>query len=328
MNAGFAIWRNPGENPAGIRGDFQVAHLTDLTLQDGFILKPWEENSSCFYLDGVTVTDMDILKSWVDSVKPCDKISPSVMSRLEWADYIRNIQQEILLGHLQKVVAARQIICATKVSLYQSFTEACKHYPDAFVSIVQHPQYGIWLGATPEILVQPNGQEWETVSMAGTLLDDSAGWTGKEIEENTATQHFLELMLDKIGAQIIESGQADAVRAGTLRHLVRRYRFSLSSDKINQLIGQLHPTPAVGGFPRQKALSIIAHYEQHTRGLFAGFLGFYRMGKPHVWVNLRCCEWCGDHAILHAGAGINALSHADAEWEETSAKMNTIGSCL
>lgn len=329
MNNGFAIWRKPGEMPVGIRGDFQESAIENVCVKEGFFFKPWDSGISVFYLSGALVEDEAMLRTWTASIVSADKEKPAEMSRAGWDLYIEKIQQEILQGTVRKVVAARQTVVSTRVSLYEAFMEACLRYPKAFVSLVSHPRFGTWLGATPEILIQPSvGGTWETVSMAGTLLDEQVGWTEKEKEENAATQEFMEGVLADSGANIIDSGQAEVVRAGALLHLVRRYRFDLSANSIQLLIARLHPTPAVGGLPRDKALSLIQKFEIQSRGLFTGFIGFYQQGKPHLWVNLRCCEWLGNRAILHAGAGINALSDAVSEWDETAAKMQTIAVCL
>lgn len=328
MSSGFAIWRKPGESPVGIKGEFQETDIQRLNLQQGFVFRPWNTNATCFWLQGDFVCDISEFQSWTITVQTLSDTNIQVMSREDWGNYISAIQQKIALDRVRKVVAARQTLCQTGVSLYDAFNKACERYQDAFVSLVYHPQFGVWLGATPEILIQPDGDVWETVSMAGTLMSEDGIWTGKEQEENLATQQFLEQILAEMGARVLESAPADVVRAGSLRHLVRRYRFLLHSGEIQRLISQLHPTPAVGGLPREAALSVIEAHEKESRGLFAGFLGFYRHGKPHLWVNLRCCEWRGADAVLHAGAGINALSDAASEWEETGAKMQTIGSCL
>lgn len=328
MSIGFAIWRSPGENPVGLWGEFQSAELPQINLDEGFVFKPWDAQAPCYYLRGQLCSDIHLLQSWTDNIKVVDHGNHQVMQPAAWQGYIDSIQQNISEGKVHKVVAARQMICNTRNSLFSAFLTACERYPEAFVSIVHHPQFGTWLGATPEILIQPRAEDWETVSMAGTLLDEGAEWTGKEIDENAATQQFLEQVLHQMGAQIIESGKADVIRAGTLRHLVKPYRFTLPKSKILELTARLHPTPAVGGLPKEIALSIIAAGEHQDRGLFTGYLGYFREGRPHLWVNLRCCEWRGTYAVLHAGAGINSLSKANAEWAETAAKMQTIGSCL
>ncbi|MEY4002295.1 MAG: isochorismate synthase [Bacteroidota bacterium] len=329
MNRGFAIWRPPGGSPQGLAGRFEESTITDIDLQHGFIFKPWSAEKPCYFIYGERVFQEALLREWTEYPDFKKEITQHGMMDLEvWRGYIQSIQHEIAQGVVQKVVASRTQMADTRVGLFDAFLAACARYPDAFVSIVYHEQYGVWLGATPEILVQPLGDEWKTVSMAGTLLDDVTGWTGKEIEENTVTQQHMEDVLRRVGAQIIKSGKADAVRAGALRHLVRSYHFSLSAHEIQSLISQLHPTPAVAGYHREKALSIIDTHESDGRGLFAGYLGYYENTKPHLWVNLRCCQWYGSKAILHAGAGINAMSNADGEWAETEAKMVTIGCCL
>ncbi|MBM3400525.1 MAG: hypothetical protein FJY15_08195 [Bacteroidetes bacterium] len=328
MSAGFAIWREPGSSPVGIRGEFKCSCISESQMQDGFVFRPWNGNLRHFYLQGEYISDIALLRSLTTTAESYQTIDVSVMNRAEWGAYIGHIQHEISLGQVRKVVAARQSLCETRFSLFDAFLAACERYPDAYVSIVCHAQFGTWLGATPEILIQPEGADWKTVSMAGTLVNEQSDWTGKEKEENTATQQFLRQILAKMGAHIIETGPADAVRAGTLRHLVKQYRFSLQEKDIPHLIAELHPTPAVGGLPRDKALSIIANHEKQSRNLFSGYVGFYRADRPHLWVNLRCCEWRGQVAVLHAGAGINAQSDAGLEWEETAAKMQTIGICL
>lgn len=329
MNKGFAIWREPGSCPVGIAGAFQEASIADIDIEHGFVFKPWSHDEPSYYLTGEQINDEPLLRRWASlpvSDLTMDALAP--MDVEEWQRYIQAIQQEIVRSGVQKVVAARSILVKADVGLFDAFLVACSRYPDAFVSIVYHENHGVWLGATPEILVQPERDDWETVSMAGTLLEDTANWTGKELEENTTTQQYLEQVLHRMGAHIKETSQPDAIRAGALRHLVRRYRFSLAAKDIGKLIAELHPTPAVGGFPRGKALSMIAEYEMHGRGLFAGYLGFFKGHKPYLWVNLRCCRWYGTRAMLYAGAGINAMSRAEAELAETAAKMATIGSCL
>lgn len=329
MSDGFAIWRTPGGSPKGLAVQFQESNITDIALQNGFLFKPWLTEQPCSFIAGETVFQEAILRKWTEHIDSKTGVPNHVgMDRESWRNYVQTIQQEIAEGRVQKVVAARTQVVDTKVALFDAFIAACDHYPDAFVSIIYHQKFGIWLGATPEILVQPSGEDWKTVSMAGTLLNEDTGWTGKEMDENTVTQRHLEEVFQRVGAKIITSGEADAVRAGALKHLVRRYQFSLPHNDIHACIAQLHPTPAVGGYNREKAISVIDAHETEGRGLFAGFLGYYENAKPHLWVNIRCCQWYGSKAVLHAGAGINALSHADAEWDETDAKMATIGSCL
>jgi isochorismate synthase EntC len=89
-----------------------------------------------------------------------------------------------------------------------------------------------------------------------------------------------------------------------------------------ELAGVLHPTPAVGGEPRDAALGTIAELEGFDRGFYAGPVGWVdRRGDGDWAVALRCAALDGRRAVLSAGAGIVAGSDPEAEWTETQAKL-------
>jgi isochorismate synthase len=91
------------------------------------------------------------------------------------------------------------------------------------------------------------------------------------------------------------------------------------------MVRQLHPTPAVGGFPRAKALQVIGELEAHRRFYYAGFLGPVSAQLDiSLFVNLRCMTLSEDTAFLISGAGITAGSDPAKEWEETANKANIL----
>ena len=95
------------------------------------------------------------------------------------------------------------------------------------------------------------------------------------------------------------------------------------------LVARLHPTPAVGGTPRELALELIAEEERHERGWYAGPLGWVdRNGDGEFVVALRCGLLEGSRATLFAGCGIVADSDPDHEWEESLIKLRAFGSAL
>jgi len=84
----------------------------------------------------------------------------------------------------------------------------------------------------------------------------------------------------------------------------------------------LHPTPAVGGAPREAALSMLRTIETFERGRYAGPVGWVDSSGDGAWgVALRCADLDRSRARLVAGAGIVAGSEPDAEWAETQAKL-------
>ena len=93
--------------------------------------------------------------------------------------------------------------------------------------------------------------------------------------------------------------------------------------------GQLHPTPAVGGAPRDVALGLIAEHEAFDRGWYAGrSAGSGADGDGELMVALRCGLVEGREATLFAGCGIVADSDPAREWEESRLKLRTMSPAL
>ena len=91
-----------------------------------------------------------------------------------------------------------------------------------------------------------------------------------------------------------------------------------------QLLQKIHPTPAVGGSPRRKALSQIRALEQHQRGWYAGACGFISEDVSEFTVAIRSGLWHQNQLHLYTGAGILTGSDAEAEWQELDTKLNSM----
>jgi isochorismate synthase EntC len=91
----------------------------------------------------------------------------------------------------------------------------------------------------------------------------------------------------------------------------------------------LHPTPAVGGEPREFALALLEEHEGFDRGWYAGPVGWLGAdGDGELCVALRCGIVDRTRATLFAGCGIVADSDPDAEWEESRIKLRAVVSAL
>jgi isochorismate synthase EntC len=95
------------------------------------------------------------------------------------------------------------------------------------------------------------------------------------------------------------------------------------------LAHRLHPTPAVGGTPRDVALALIDEHEGFDRGWYAGPIGWLGAdGDGELMVALRCGLVTGTQATLFAGCGIVADSDPAREWEESRLKLRTMIAAL
>ena len=86
----------------------------------------------------------------------------------------------------------------------------------------------------------------------------------------------------------------------------------------------MHPTPAVCGLPKEKALDLIYKTEPYDREYYAGYLGMVEKDTVDFYVNLRCMKIYENTAALFVGGGITANSVAKKEWEETELKAETL----
>jgi isochorismate synthase EntC len=98
---------------------------------------------------------------------------------------------------------------------------------------------------------------------------------------------------------------------------------------ILDVVDHLHPTPAVGGYPRDLALALIRDQERLDRGWYAGAIGWLDgRGEGEFAVALRSALLRGDCATLFAGCGIVADSEPAREYAESGWKLQTMLSAL
>ena len=102
--------------------------------------------------------------------------------------------KEIEQGTIEKVVLSRKIEVQVTDDPLLLFQRILKNYSTAFRYIWYHPKVGIWLGATPEILLKSSGQQFTTMSLAGTqssLEFEKPQWTDKELKEQHVVTDYI-----------------------------------------------------------------------------------------------------------------------------------------
>ncbi|MBK8045742.1 MAG: chorismate-binding protein [Anaerolineales bacterium] len=220
-----------------------------------------------------------------------------------------------------------------------AFLELCVRFPQAFVSLVAIPGVGTWLGASPEVLLTVNGASLTTMALAGTQrrpenqLLEEVHWGAKETLEQEMVSIYIRDFFRAAGVAGVREVGPRTTPAGNMVHLQTLFevdlpeaaRFSLA----NRVLEELHPTSAVCGMPKHKALAFILANEGYDRSFYSGFLGPMHIdGASSLYVNLRCMQLRENVASLYVGAGITAASDPDAEWRETELKAETALSVL
>jgi isochorismate synthase EntC len=115
-----------------------------------------------------------------------------------------------------------------------------------------------------------------------------------------------------------------------LQHLITPIRAQIREGRcVLDLVAALHPTPAVGGYPRAAALEVIREREQLDRGWYAGPIGWVdARGEGEFVVGLRSALVRGEVATLFAGCGIVADSDPPTELAEWGWKVRPMTHAL
>jgi len=309
----FCLVRIPGQEVEL----FDSFHQTPLEGAKQFVCKPWRANTTpSYYAKG----DNEM------QAEDCQR-KPHETSYDEYKNSFDLCMTELESNRLQKVVLSR-VFCtesSSPPSLIAIFQRAASKYPDALVYLLLHPDEGIWIGASPEILLKKRKSSLETVSLAGTqqAYEGNYEWGDKEKAEQAYVSDHIRSALRNLNCTIQEELGPDTIEAGKVAHLKTRFLFS-SETKITELLEHLHPTPAIAGVPTDKAIQQIEKTERHERGLYTGYLGVYDSEKADIYVNLRCMQIVAKSFYLYLGGGITKDSELDKEWLETEYKAKTL----
>mgnify|MGYP001627182161 CR=1 FL=1 len=259
---------------------------------------------------------------------------PLCYSKSEYLEKAHDFLNELKERHLGKAVFSRieEVNLDEKMDasrLNKLFVILERTYPNAFVYLFSDERTGTWIGATPEtLLIQENGQA-RTMSLAGTMKQqESKEWGEKEkLEQSMVTDFIKQIVSDfKVTSPEIEGPYT--FHAGPVKHLRTDIIFPLHADKVLSLAEQLHPTPAVSGLPRDKAIELIAEFEDHERQFYTGFLGWIAPEKSELYVSLRCAQVINHKVYLYLGGGYTVDSVPVEEWQETVNKSQTLLSVL
>ncbi len=263
-------------------------------------------------------------------------------NRDSYAHDFRVFHDELCAGRFRKLVLSR----CSELSLPHSgdmgvdavewFRQACLRYPRLFIALVYTPQSGLWLTATPEILLEGDDRQWRTIALAGTMplpeqpasdaeVAAAARWSAKDIEEQRIVASYIADCLRRFSADVCECGPR-TVRAAHLLHLRSDFTFTLSPRAgVGDLLQALHPTPAVCGLPKEDAFRFILTHEHSPRRYYSGFMGPLNLSATtHLYVTLRCMQLSETCCRLYAGGGLLKESSEPSEWQETEAKLDTM----
>jgi len=253
----------------------------------------------------------------------------------EWKETVRQAREAIRRKEAEKIVMARELRIQLKGKLESGYVieKLLQAQQNSYVFAFE---YGgdCFVGASPERLVKVERTEVLSTCLAGTAprgmtpeadkqLADELLNDPKNRQEHQYVVHMIEEALEKHCTNLRIPQQPVVSRLKNLQHLYTPVTAQLKGGaSILDLVQDLHPTPALGGTPRQAAMAFIREHELLERGWYGAPVGWMdAAGNGEFAVAIRSGLLHGKELSLFAGCGVVADSDPDKEYEETKIKF-------
>ena len=252
-----------------------------------------------------------------------------------WSDKLEHLLHLIDQKQIEKVVLARSsTFCYPKsispLCVLASIRKKAKN--STVFGICYNPHAG-FVGATPELLYKRIGQKIETEAIAGTrprghAREEDESYKNellnneKEVREFNIVSRFIEKKLLDLCENFTKS-ERKVIQTKDVQHLKESFSGLLKGGMDDQtLIQALHPTPAMGGEPRDWALKAIFQLESFDRGWYAAPIGWITPDAAEIAVGIRSALIDDNFMHVFAGTGIVEGSCPKKEWEELEYKIS------
>lgn len=257
--------------------------------------------------------------------------------RAGWMSMVREVLFALEGGDIEKLVLAREsrFEFADPINPVTLLDRLADATPNSYHFCFQ-PRTGVaFIGASPERLYKRAGRRLESEALAGTrprgvtpAEDEALGAellrSDKDVREHRFVLNALREAFRWLCQATGEEAKVSLLKLQTCQHLFCRMEGLLSGVRSDaDILRALHPTPAVGGFPTEKAVRLIAELEPFERGWYTGPVGWVGHDSAEFAVAIRSGLVHGATLALYSGAGIVTGSTPEAEWDEIENKMGS-----
>ena len=265
------------------------------------------------------------------------------LTQAAWADIIEMATGRMHTTELEKVVLSRvcELRFTDRIAVARVLDHLDRRYPDCYRFLFEPRPYHAFIGATPELLVKVEDAAIETMGLAGSiarghdelsdyLLGNELLESEKDRFEHDVVVQMIKRRLGPLTTRLDVPDHPILLKLGNIQHLYTPVSGELrQAEGVLPLLETLHPTPALGGVPRELAMQVIVEAELVPRGWYAAPIGWldYR-GDGVFGVAIRSAVCQERRAWLYAGGGIVAQSEADKEWDEAALKFRPMLAAL
>ena len=206
--------------------------------------------------------------------------------------------------------------------------------PSPYLFFVRTPSFEV-VGASPELLLQVEGDKLTTHPIAGTRPRGATDADDRILSEQLQRdpkERAEHIMLVDLGRN--DLGRVSRAGTVTVSKYMEVERYSHVLHLVSHVEGRLKPEldaldalravfPAgtLSGAPKVRAMQLIAAAEGERRGLYGGAVGYLGYdGNLDTAITIRSAVLREGQAHVHTGAGIVAGSVPEKEFEETEHK--------
>ncbi len=270
---------------------------------------------------------------------------PALLGRVDlpdregWERLVHRALEAFAAHDLEKVVLARetefQFDTETTLNPIGLLRRLLRHSTQAYEFCFHPTANRAFLGASPERLFHRNNVYLQSEALAGTrprgkddAQDEAYANALLESEKDLREHRFVVRILREHFQRFCDTTHYDEIpslrQLHNCQHLYTGIEGILKQHDVDAaLVEAFHPTPAVGGVPRQKALDWLAEHEPFDRGVYAAPVGWVGFDETEFCVGIRSGLIEGNTLALYSGAGIVPGSRAEEEWDEIENKMSS-----
>lgn len=280
-------------------------------------------------------TDETQAKALIQNLTETQKLS-FVSGKISAEDFSRNVADAIKLissGLVSKIVLARDLVSeASNFNPNIGLRKLSEKFSSCYTYLVD----GMF-GTSPELLVKVTNREVSARVLAGTAgrgtdvevdraIGDALSHSHKNLAEHKFAIDSLTQAMQELCSEIRVSEEPFSLSLPNLWHLASDVTAMLSDDSTSlKLLQALHPSAAVAGTPREKALELIESIEGIDRGRYAGPVGWVSASGDGVWaIALRGAQHRNNQVVAFAGCGIVSESEPESELAETDLKFKAV----
>jgi menaquinone-specific isochorismate synthase len=291
------------------------------------------------WLTTVNVTDAEALEMIdLESVFVSAHFEPGTTSTEQYKVNVDKALEAIETHQVEKVVLARDLVATVPADF--NINPALKKLEAKFDTCYIYSVAGMF-GASPELLVRVADSKVTARVLAGTAgrgtdpgVDAAIGTALNQSPKNRVEHKFaidsLVQALEPLCEEVTVDAEPFSVKLPNLWHLASDVSAVLKADSSSlQVVSALHPSAAVAGTPKDKALELIQEIEGIDRARYAGPVGWLGADGDGVWaIALRGAQLTDQKLTAFAGCGIVAGSDAQAELDEAILKFKPIVDAL